>query len=120
MRVSPDTVSWTALLIDGSNAPLSPAYDAVRLWVPARRALVVSAARPCPSSGAVPRAVVPSRKVRLPAGVPWAAETDAERAIGVPGATVGPAGEAARLVWVLHGPLFCTVTVVGEAVLLGA
>src|SRR5438309_1816231 len=113
---TPDTVTWMALLVDGSNAPLSPAYEAVRLCVPARRALVASAARPCPSSGAVPRALVPSRKVRLPAGVPVEAETEAERAIGVPGATVGPSGEAARLVCVLHGPLFCTVTVVGKAV----
>ena len=71
--------------------------------MPARTALVVSDPRPFPSSATAPSGVVPSRNVSVPAGVPWLAETDAERTTGVPGATDCP-GEAARLVWVLQGP----------------
>lgn len=64
----------TALEVDDPSAA-SPAYDAVILWVPAARVVMVNAAAPF-DNAADPMEVVPSSRVTVPEGVePAAAAT---------------------------------------------
>ena len=48
----------------------SPAYTALKRWVPSVRALVVNVAPPAADSGATPSAAAPSNSVTLPVGTP--------------------------------------------------
>jgi hypothetical protein len=64
---------------------LSPLYDAVIECVPALREEVVSVAWPPLNVTAEPRAVVPSKKVTEPVGVPLAGATAVTVAFKVTG-----------------------------------
>lgn len=52
--------------------------------IPAFRLLVVNVALPDPSRVAMPRVVVPSRKITIPVGVPFAEVTAQVKVTGLP------------------------------------
>ena len=64
------TVTATAVGVVLPVKFVSPAYTAVRLWLPEASDDVLKVAVAAPFSVAVPSVVVPSKKVTVPVGVP--------------------------------------------------